>query len=124
MDLKRLVGVKLRRDFRISAIEVSAEPLTDAFGRAAVAQTTISGREFRILIQPGLDERELSVTLYHEVREAASVGTDECPSRVIEFNEADFERAAQSAHQRLGPANAANLNRMLEEYGFWEEMKL
>lgn len=118
MDVKRLVGVKLCGGFRIAAIEVSAEPLTDAIGRDAVAQTTISGREFRILIQPGLDEHELSVTLYHEVLEAASVGANECPGQVIEFNEADFERAAQAAHQRLGPANAANLNQMLEEYGF------
>ena len=118
MDVTRLVGLKLRGGFRIAAIEVSTEPLTDAIGRDAVAQTTISGRDFRILIRPGLDESEISLTLYHEVLEAAAVGADECPRQVIEFNEGDFERAAQAAHQRLGPASASNLNRMLEEYGF------
>ena len=117
-DVTRLVGLKLRGGFRIEAIEVSVGPLTDAIGRDAVAQTTISGRDFRLLICPGLDEVELSVTLYHEVLEAAAVGADECPQQIVEFNEGDFERAAQAAHKRLGPANASNLNRMLEEYGF------
>lgn len=118
MDVTRLVGLKLRGGFRLAAIEVSAEPLTDAIRRDAVAQTTISGRDFRILIRPGLDETELSVTLYHEVLEAAAVGAKECPQQVIEFNEGDFEQAAQAAYKRLGPASVRNLNRMLEEYGF------
>jgi hypothetical protein len=118
MDVTRWLGLKLRGGFRIAAIEVSTEPLTDAVGRDAVSQTTISGRDFRILIQPGLDESELSVTLCHEVLEAAAVGADECPQQVIEFNEGDFERAVQAAHQRLGSASASDLNRMLEEYGF------
>ena len=117
-DVTRLVGLKLRGGFRIAAIEASAEPLTDAIGRDAVAQTTISGRDFRLLIRTGLDETELSVTLYHEELEAASEGADECPQQVVGFNESDFERAAQAAHKRFGPANANNLNRMLEEYGF------
>ena len=99
-DVTRLVGLKLRGGFRIAAIEVSAKPLTDAIGRDAVAQTTISGRDFRLLIRNGLDETELSVTLYHEVLEAAAVGADECPQQVVEFNEGDFERAAQAAHKR------------------------
>lgn len=124
IDVTRLVGLKLRGGFCIAAIEVSREPLTDARGREAVAQTTISGRDFRILIQPGLVESELSVTLYHEVLEAASVGADECPQQVTEFNEGDFERAAQAAHKRFGSASASCLNLMLEEYGFRDDKKL
>jgi hypothetical protein len=65
-----------------------------------------------------MDERELSVSLYHEVIEAATVAAEHPPSIVIEFNEGDFERAAQSADVRFGTASPETLNRMLEEFGF------
>jgi hypothetical protein len=34
------------------------------------------------------------------------------------FNEGDFERAARSAHMRLGVASAERLNQMLADLGF------
>jgi hypothetical protein len=51
-----------------------------------------------------LDERELSISLYHEVLEAATVAGYSPPPTVLEFNEGRFEEAAQSAHARLGVA--------------------
>ena len=40
---------------------------------------------------------------------------------VIDFTEADFERAAYEMHKTLGEASPANLNRMLQLHGFREE---
>ena len=117
-DLERLAGLKLRGGFRIAEILLSDETLTDAIGREAVAQTTISGRDLRLVIRSSLDAKELSVTLYHEVLEAVTVAADKCPPQVADFNEGDFERMAQEAHARLGPASGATLNRMLADLGF------
>jgi hypothetical protein len=39
----------------------------------------------------------------------------------MEFNEGDFEHAAQVAHARWGDATPESLNRMLQSYGFREE---
>jgi hypothetical protein len=40
------------------------------------------------------------------------------PASVCGLNEAGFEAAAQSCHHRLGMVSPANLNQMLEEFGF------
>ena len=116
--LRTFIGVRLRGGFRIAEIEISEAPLTDAIGRDAIAQTTISGRDFCLLIRPGLSRAEMSVTLYHEVLEAATVACDDCPAAVAEFNEGDFDRVARQMHKRLGAATPLSLNRMLGEHGF------
>ena len=67
-----------------------------------------------------LTEEEQSVTLYHEILEAAAVASPNPPTAVINFNEGDFERAAHSAHKEFGVASVENLNRMLKSYGFSE----
>ena len=118
MSLESLVGARLRGGFRIADVELTAEPITDAIGRKAAAQTTIAGSDFWLLIRAGLDETELSITLYHEILEAAAVAKDDCPAPVADFNEADFERTARRVHRELGPATVRNLNRMLAEHGF------
>jgi hypothetical protein len=53
-----------------------------------------------LLIQAGLSEEELSITLYHEILEAAAVGTMNPPESLMDFNEGDFERSAREAHIR------------------------
>ena len=63
-------------------------------------------------------EEELSVSLYHEVLEAAAVSADVCPAPVVEFVERDFERAAREAQLQLGPVTPDRLNTMLERHGF------
>jgi hypothetical protein len=67
----------------------------------------------RLLVRAGLSEEELSVTLYHEILEAASVADAHPPAGVLDFNEADFERAAREAHRRWGNASPANLDLLL-----------
>ena len=69
----------------------------------------------------GLDERELSVTLYHEILEAAAAASADPPASVMDFNKADFERTAYAMHNELGEASPENLNRMLQLHGFGEE---
>jgi len=91
---RRLGGV-----FFIAEIELTSEPLEDALGREAIAQTRIVGREFRLVIRAGLPDAELSITLYHEILEAATVASLHPPGSVCELNEAGFEAAARLAQQ-------------------------
>lgn len=121
IDLAAFRNLRLHGGFAIVGVELAREPLVDALGREAVAQTRIVGKSLRLLIRSGLDERELSVTLYHEILEAATVASAQPPASVAEFNEAGFDRAAYAAHDKLGEASPANLNRMLQSYGFREE---
>jgi len=98
--------------------QLTAQPLLDPIERAASALTVIRGQRFHIFLRADMDERELSVSLYHEVLEAATVAAESPPASVLDFNEADFERAAQDAHAKRGTASPARLNQMLEEFGF------
>jgi hypothetical protein len=111
-------NLRLPGGFVITEVEFTREPMLDALEREAVAQTRITGREFRLLLRAGLSQRELSVSLYHEVLEAASVADLHPPASVLEFNEGDFERAAQTAHDTWGNASPENLKRLLHSYGF------
>ncbi|MDQ3625195.1 MAG: hypothetical protein M3463_22405 [Verrucomicrobiota bacterium] len=67
--------VRLHGGFVIVDLEFAKEPLVDAMGREAIARTAIQGKSFTLLIRSELNARELSVTLYHEILEAASVGS-------------------------------------------------
>jgi hypothetical protein len=93
----------------------------DALGREAVAQTRILGRELRLVIRSGLSDGELSITLYHEILEAATVGSSHPPGSVLHLNEAGFEAGARRAHQIWGKVSVDNLNQMLQFYGFCEQ---
>lgn len=112
---------RLHGGFVIVSIEFTHEPMRDALEREAIAQARIVGGRFHLLIQTGLSDRELSISLYHEILEAATVGSWPPPDSVMEFNEGDFERAAQAAHAKWGDASPENLNRMLQSYGFREQ---
>ncbi len=118
INLNQFKNLRLHGGFIIKDIGLADEPILDAIGREAIAQTSAIAREFRLLIRAGLSEEELSITLYHEILEAASVAIADPPASVIEFNEADFERAAREAHERWGNASPANLNLLLQFHGF------
>jgi len=118
IDLTSFASLRLRGGFVIAAVELSQAPLRDALGRDAVAQTRVIGRELHMTLRFGQDDQELSVTLYHEVLEAATVASASPPHCVLEFNESDFERAARAAHARWGPASPENLDHMLQFYDF------
>jgi hypothetical protein len=120
LDSTQFDHFELLGGFIIIRIDFDDEPLIDAIGREAIARTAIIGHEFEITICPGLSEKELSVTLYHEVLEAAAVASDDPPESLIEFNEGDFEAAAYAAHDRFGFVTPANLNLMLQSHGFHE----
>jgi hypothetical protein len=120
IDFRSFENIPLRGGFTIVRIEPAAGALLDALGREAIARTRIVGKKFEIAIKSDLTENEQSVTLYHEILEAATVACADPPPAVIDFNEGDFERAAYSAHEQLGVASVENLNRMLKFYGFKE----
>lgn len=121
IDPASFKNVRLRGGFVITDVQFTGAPMVDALEREAVAQTRIIGQKFHLLIRAGLSERELSISLYHEILEAATVASLHPPVSVMEFNEGDFERAAQTAHTEFGEATPETLNRMLQSYGFREE---
>lgn len=121
IDPASFKNFRLHGGFVIADLQFTDAPMLDALEREAVAQTRIIGREFRLLIQGGLSDHEQSISLYHEILEAATVGSWPSPASVMEFNEGDFEKAAQTAHEKWGDATPENLNRMLQSYGFLEE---
>lgn len=118
LDLTPFQNLELRGGFRIGEVALTAEPLLDPLERAATAQTIIRANRFYISIRADLDEREISISLYHEVLEAATVAATNPPEEVTRLNEEDFEQAAQTAHLRLGLASPLTLNQLLEQFGF------
>jgi hypothetical protein len=118
VDPTEFDGARLLGDYRIVEVSLTDKPILDPFGRPVIAQTRISGRDLFVTILRSADDKEFSVSLYHEVLEAMTVVSENPPEVVIDFNEADFERAGYQVHEQFGPASAANLNRMLQFYGF------
>ncbi|MEN3371148.1 MAG: hypothetical protein V7609_3291 [Verrucomicrobiota bacterium] len=112
------VGRHLRGGFAIVRLEAADALLADALGREAIARTYIIGSQFFVTIRSGLSDKELSVTIYHEILEAATVASIDPPDGVRNFNEHGFERAAYQAHEQFGEVSPENLDRMLQFYGF------
>lgn len=115
---QKFAGAQIRGGFEIVRLEVADAPLADALGREAIARTHIIGKQLFVTIRPGLSEEELSVTIYHEILEAATVASIDPPKAVRSFNEGDFEGAGYRAHEQFGQASPENLDRMLQFYGF------
>lgn len=109
IDSQQFTELQLRGGFVIKEVKFTDEPLVDALEREAIAQTRIVGREFRLLIRAKLSDEELSVTLYHEILEAAAVASVRPPVVLMDFNEAAFERAARDAFVRWGQASPETL---------------
>jgi hypothetical protein len=118
LDLSLFKHVDLRGGFSIVEVRLASQSLFDPLGRPAAAQTLIRGTQFYIALREGMNEEEVSISLYHEVMEAATVAAAEPPDSVVDLNEGDFEEAARSAHTRYGPASPGTLNEMLEKLGF------
>lgn len=105
----------------IVEVEFVRESMVDALNREALAQTRIIGNRFHIRLRSDSSEAEDSISLYHEVLEAAAVGSLHPPGQITEFNEGEFERAAQTAYARLGPVTPDKLISLLQSYGFQGE---
>ena len=118
LDLTAFNHVTLRGGFSIAEIRLTSQSLFDPLGRPAAAQTLIRGSQFHIVLREGMAQEELSVSLYHEVLEAATVAAENPPESVMEFNEGDFEESARSAHAEYGIASPTSLNEMLARFGF------
>jgi hypothetical protein len=118
LDLAPFQNLPLRGGFTLVEAHLSAVALLDPLERPATAQTIIRGLRFHILLRAGLNDRDMSVSLYHEVLEAATLAAEDPPDVVAEYNEGAFETAAQAAHTKLGPASPQTLNEMLVEFGF------
>jgi hypothetical protein len=118
IDIGQFRNLRLQGGFLIREIQLTCIPMVDAIGREAVAQTSIVAGQFRVFISGGLNDDELSVTLYHEILEAATIAVDDPPAAVLDFDEGDFERAAREAHERWGNASPDNLNQLLQFHGF------
>lgn len=118
LDLAGFQNLSLCGGFLLVEVQLTGGPLLDPLERAAAAQTIIRGSRFHILVRADLDEREISISLYHEILEAAVLATEFPPARLREFNEGDFENAAHDAYQRWGNASPERLNQMLAEFGF------
>lgn len=119
MNLADFQNLPLHGGFLILRVTVTDEPMVDAMGRLALAKTSIVDATLEIeLACSTRDPTEISISLYHEVLEAATVAALSPPRSVWELNEAGFESAAQEYHQRLGMATPGTLNQMLAEFGF------
>jgi len=118
LDLGSFADVELRGGFSIESVVRETEAMVDNLRRPALASTsTIAGR-MNIRIADGLSPEEESISMYHEVLEAATVSSFNAPSSVWDLNEAGFEELAQSFQTELGMATPENLSTMLERMGF------
>ncbi len=119
MSLEAFEYQPLRGGFLLIKIVINGEPMHDAIGRPALARTTIVGSNITIELAASASSPDgVSISIYHEVLEAATVAATNPPPDVCELNEAGFESAAINAHTIYGPATPASLNRMLEFFGF------
>jgi hypothetical protein len=76
--------------------------MLDPIGRPALAKAIIEGKRITIQISSDLDEREVGISIYHEVLESLAVALDEPPESVMELNESGFEKLAQEAYLQYG----------------------
>jgi hypothetical protein len=114
-----LVGQTLHSGILIEAIAYEDE-LYDVLGRPATGWTRQIGNRLEITLLSGLTEEEASVTMYHELIEAA-MGVhfpNDVPIALHEVNEEQIDDLAVKYHQRFGPATVDTLNEMLRELGF------
>ncbi len=118
LDLTAFKSLSLRGGFLIVEVRLTSQSLWDPLGRPAVAQTLIRGKQLHVLLRDGMADAESSVSLYHEILEAATLAAENPPQSVVEFNEGDFENSARLAHARYGTVSPESLNQMLARFGF------
>ena len=109
MNLAAFRGLQLPNGFTLLKIELVAPPMSDAIGRPALARAVVEGDTVSIDLVADQTSDELSVSIYHELLEALTVGVPSPPQAVCDLNEAGFEKAAQDAHHRHGLANPHNV---------------
>lgn len=118
MDLEQFIDLKLPQGFRLLGVEEAEAPMLDAIGRPALARAVIENGTIAIYLSADQKPDEMSVSIYHEILEAMTVGVLSPPGEVCDLNEAGFEQAAREAHQRHGLANSTSVLKFLREFGF------
>jgi hypothetical protein len=118
LDLTQFSGLRLPQGFILLGIEFVDAPMRDAIGRPALARAVIEGRTVSIEIAAAQTPEEWSVSIYHELLEAMTVGVQSPPRAVWDLDEAGFEQAAQDAHRLHGLANPRNVLTFLSDFGF------
>lgn len=119
LNIEAFSGRTLHSGIQIESVKTTHE-LTDVLGRPATGFTSRVGKSLQIILLEGLSPDEQSVTMYHEIIEAAMGAhfPDRVPVALQELNEAQIDALAQSFHTRLGPVNVRTANQMLRELGF------
>ena len=110
-------------DFTLQRLNTHSGTLASRQARKPVVDQSHSSRWMRHLgrpkhrhlrgAQPARSTVEKSVVVHRPLNIPGQP-----PDWVLEFNEGEFEQAAQSADARLGAASPHTLNQMLAEYGF------
>ena len=119
MSFEAFEYLPLRGGLLLLEITVQETPMFDAIGRPALAKTSIVGTNLKIELAASTpDPEQISISIYHEVLEAAAVAALVPPAAVYELNEAGFEAAALNAQARFGMATPDSLNQMLADFGF------
>jgi hypothetical protein len=80
--------------------------------------TDVGSGILQIRLAPGLSPSEQSITLYHEVIEAASLQAKSPPPMVLDLTEQEIDLLAGMAHGQFGSASVENLNKLLTALGF------
>jgi len=120
MDLAQFNGLQLPQDFVLLGVKFVEAPMCDAIVRPALAKAVIEGNTISMDLAYNQSPEELSVSLYHELREAMTVGVVSPPRMVCDLNEAGFEQAAKDSHREHGLASARSVLMFLREFGFTE----
>lgn len=92
--------------------------MLDPIGRPALAKAIIEGKRIAIQISSDLNEREIGISIYHEVLESLAVALDEPPESVMELNESGFEKQAQEAYLQHGYPTPEILLSWIGKMGF------
>ncbi len=118
-DLGSFSNAPLRGGHSIESITVAEGKL--GTGGASLGQTTIqpirSGK-MTIQLAPGQSASEQSVSIYHEVLEAAALDAKNPPMMLLDLSESEFDMLAYMAQEQFGTATVENLNKLLQAVGF------
>jgi hypothetical protein len=116
-------NVVLRGGYRINSLQLTDKPIIGPGGLQKLGSTgtNLGTGAMDILISSNQSNRQISITIYHEVLEAAlyQAGPKAPPavSHLVD-NETGIDALARSFYNQLGIASVENLNKMLESLGF------
>ena len=118
MDLESFKSLRLPGGFILLSIELEDAPMVDAIGRPALAKAVVEGNTVAIALSAAQVPAEMSVSFYHELLEALTVGLADPPASVCDLNEAGFEAAAREAYRCFGLARPSTVLNFLHDFGF------